>query len=127
MTPYQGDCILLEGMTFYAFHGASEEERRVGGRYRVDLEARLPLSPAGASDRLEATVDYAALYSLVQKVMLGPPHTLLEALAEEIARQVLEHFPRVEGVRVVVRKSPPPIKGSVIDAAGVQVFRQRGL
>ncbi|MFN3974875.1 MAG: dihydroneopterin aldolase [Dehalococcoidia bacterium] len=125
MTPYQGDCILLEGMAFYAFHGASDEERRLGGRYLVDLEARLPLDKPGASDRLEDTVDYSALYRVVREVMLGPPHTLVEALAEEIARQVLERFPQVEAVRVVVRKAPPPIKGAFLASAGGQVFRQR--
>lgn len=126
MSTHAGDCILLEGIVFYAFHGASEEERRIGGRYRVDLEARLALARPGASDRLEDTVDYSALYRVVKEVVLGPPHTLLESLAEGIAQKVLERFPQVEGVRVVVRKASPPIKGAVLEAAGVQVVRQRG-
>ncbi|GBD10372.1 Dihydroneopterin aldolase [bacterium HR23] len=126
MSAYEGDCILLEGMAFYAFHGVSEEERRLGGRYLVDLEVRLPLGSAGARDRLEDTVDYSALYRLVQEVVLGPPQALLESLAQAIAERVLGRFPQVEGVRVVVRKAPPPIKGAVLASAGVQVLRQRG-
>ncbi|MCS7207646.1 MAG: dihydroneopterin aldolase [Dehalococcoidia bacterium] len=125
MTCYEGDSIFLEGMAFYAFHGATDEERMVGGRYLVDLEVRLRLATAGGRDRLEDTVDYRALYGLVQEVMLGPPSTLLEFLAEEIARRVLTRFPQVEGVRVVVRKAPPPLPSGVLHSAGVQVVRRR--
>jgi dihydroneopterin aldolase len=125
MTQSPQDSILLEGMAFYAFHGVSEGERSIGGRYLVDVEAYLPLARAGATDRLEDTVDYSALYRTVEEVMGGPPHALLEALAEAIAHRLLERFPQVHSVRVRVRKVPPPIRGALLEAVGIQVFRQR--
>ncbi len=109
-------------MRFYGFHGVNPEERTLGQSYEVDLEVELDLRPAGGSDNLEDTVSYTQLYRVAQAVMEGPPINLLEAAAETIARQTLDQFP-VNAVRVRVRKPHPPIRGSSIDHAAVEIYR----
>ena len=109
-------------MQFYGFHGVNPEERTLGQPYVVDMEVELDLGPAGRSDQLEDTVSYTQLYRVAQKVMEGQPKNLLEAAAETIAQQTLEQFP-VNAVRVRVRKPRPPIRGSSIDHAAVEVYR----
>ena len=118
------DRIILNGMQFYGFHGVNSEERTLGQPYEVDLEVELDLGPAGRSDNLEDTVSYAQLYRLAQAVMEGQPKFLLEAAAEAIAQQTLDQFP-VNAVRVQVRKPRPPIRGSSIAHAAVEVYRIR--
>ena len=118
------DRIILNGMQFYGFHGVNSEERTLGQPYEVDLEVELDLGPAGRSDNLEDTVSYAQLYRLAQAVMEGQPKFLLEAAAEAIAQQTLDQFP-VNAVRVQVRKPRPPIRGSSIDHAAVEIYRIR--
>jgi dihydroneopterin aldolase len=49
---------------------------------------------------------------------------LLEATAQAIAGRVLAEFP-VQAVRVLVKKPRPPIRGSVIDHAAVEIYRVR--
>ena len=118
------DRIILNGMQFYGFHGVNSEERTLGQPYEVDLEVELDLGTAGRSDNLEDTVSYAQLYRLAQAVMEGQPKFLLEAAAEAIAQQTLDQFP-VNAVRVQVRKPRPPIRGSSIAHAAVEIYRIR--
>ena len=82
------------------------------------------LGRAGRSDRLEDTISYAHIYRAVREVMEGEPRNLLEAAAQSIADRVLTDFP-VESVGVRVKKPHPPIRGSVIEYATVEIFRRR--
>ncbi len=119
------DRIILTGLQFYGFHGVNPEERSLGQHFIVDLEAELELSIPAASDRLEDTVSYTQLYRAVKEVMEGEPRNLLEAAAGAIAARVLDRNPQVNGVRVRVQKPRPPIKGSVIESAAVEIYRSR--
>lgn len=120
----QSDRITLEGMRFYGFHGVNPEERVLGQEYLVDLTVEMDLGRAGSSDRLEDTISYAHIYRAVQEVMEGEPRNLLEAAAQSIADRVLSEF-QVDSVGVRVKKPHPPIRGSVIEYASVEIFRRR--
>ena len=118
------DTIVLERMQFYGYHGGRSEERTLGQPFEVDLEAELDLRVAGKSDDLENTVNYTQLYKIVKEVMEGRPRNLLESLAEEIADRSLSAFP-IDGIRVRVKKTRPPIQGSVISGASVEIYRSK--
>jgi dihydroneopterin aldolase len=118
------DRIILEGMQFYGYHGVNPEERVLGQRYVVDLTADLDLRRAGETDRLEDTVSYSHIYRTVRAVMEGEPRNLLESAAQAIADSVLAEF-QVEAVSVTVKKPNPPVRGSSIDLAAVQIHRVR--
>ncbi len=109
-------------MQFYGFHGVNPEERTLGQLYVVDMEVELDLRTAGLSDELKDTVSYTRLYRVAQGVIEGQPKYYLEAAAETIAQQTLDQFP-VNAVRVQVRKPRPPIRGSSIDHAAVEIYR----
>ena len=119
------DRIILTGMQFYGFHGVNPEERALGQPFVVDLEAELDLSAACVSDRLTDTVSYTHLYRVVKRVMEGEPLNLLEAAAGTIATEVLLQQPLVVSIRVRVQKPRPPIRGSVIKSAAVEICRSR--
>lgn len=117
------DRILLHGAQFFARHGVSDEERRVGGRFVVDVELSCDLARAGKSDNLQDTISYAELYNLVREIVEGESFRLVERLAETIAHQVLTVF-SAEAVLVRVKKQPPPLEG-IVDSAGVEIYRER--
>ncbi len=117
------DKIVLRGAQFHGRHGVSDEERIVGGRIIVDVELEYDLTRAGESDRLSDTVNYSAVFKMIQAQVELENFHLLEALAHKIADTLLTHFP-LDAVTVYVRKQPPPIKG-VIESAGVQIRRSR--
>ncbi|MBT97847.1 MAG: dihydroneopterin aldolase [Dehalococcoidia bacterium] len=111
-------------MRFYGFHGVNPEERVQGQEYLVDLAVEMDLSVPGGSDRLEDTVSYAHMYRAVRDVMEGEPRNLLEAAAQSITEKILADFP-VNSVSVRVKKPHPPIRGSVIENATVEITRRR--
>ncbi len=118
------DRILLTGMEFYGYHGCLSEERRTGQTFLVDLEMYLDLQPAGDSDALEDTVNYAEVFEEVRRIVEGEPRKLIESVAEAISRRLLENFPKLERVRVTLHKPSAPIEGKFRDAA-VSIERGR--
>ena len=119
------DKIILEGMVFYGYHGTNRSEREQGQRFVVDLELAMDLSEAGLSDKLEKTVNYASVFKVAREIVEGPPASLIETVAERLARALLDRFP-VESVRVLVRKPWAPVKGSVLNSVAVEIYRERG-
>lgn len=115
------DCIRVEGMVFYGFHGARPEEQALGQRFVVDLALFRDLSVAAQSDALTDTVHYGRLHDLARDVVEGPPCQLIETVAERIAGRVLEAF----GGRVWVRVAKPqaPIRGATTATVAVEVTR----
>jgi dihydroneopterin aldolase len=109
--PGELDLLVLEGMSFYGFHGETEAERTLGTRFHVDAEIRMDLSRAGSSDDIADTLDYAHAFAVVRDVVEGQQYRLIEAVAAHVASGLLAE-PGVESVKVSVGKQPP-IAGAI--------------
>lgn len=118
--PGQLDLLLLEGMSFYGYHGETEAERTLGTHFYVDAEIRMDLSRAGASDHIADTLDYAHAFAVVREVVEGQRYRLIEAVAAHVAASLLAE-PGVDSVKIRVGKRPP-IAGS-IDRCSVVIER----
>lgn len=117
------DKIIIKGLVFYGHHGVSEKERELGQKFFVDLEMKLDLKRAGESDDVGDTVDYKEVYRVIREHEKGKSFYLLEALAEDVARVVLERF-NVKEVVVRVRKPHVPIEG-LVDYVACEITRSR--
>ena len=111
--------ISLKALRFYAYHGVLPQERKVGGEYEVTVKADVDISQAVASDGVEDTVNYAAMYETIRQEMAVPSH-LLEHVAGRIARRLLSDFPAIETLSVEVVKLNPPM-GADGKGAGVEI------
>ena len=89
--------IELSGLVVFGHHGYLEEERRLGQRFLVDLWVDVR-GEAAESDRIEDTVDYRRLATLVRETFAGPERLLLEGLAGAIADGIVDRFPTVERI-----------------------------
>lgn len=118
------DKIHIEGMTFYGTHGVLPEENRLGQRFLIDLELGLDLQQAALEDRLDLSVNYADVYEMVKTEVEQTEVKLIETLAENISKQILQRFP-VTHVRVKVNKLNPPIQG-FYGTVGVEIVRRKG-
>jgi dihydroneopterin aldolase len=116
------DRILLEGLVFVGHHGDLPAERELGVRLTVDVAMETDLRAAGASDRLEDTIDYTVAHRLVGEVVRGEPCRLLETVAERIAARLLT-LDGVSRVTVRIRKRPP--LEAELRSLGVEVTRER--
>ena len=112
------DRILIEGLVCRAHVGVPAAERRKRQKILIDLELALDLRKAGRSDRVDQTVDYAAVAREVKDLAESRPFVLAEAIAEAAADRVLARF-RVDQVTVWVRKFSVPGTKSV----GVEITR----
>lgn len=103
------DTIQISDVRVYGYTGALPEENVLGQWFRVDLTLQMDLAKAGASDVLADTYDYrgaiAAIHYLVQK----QPFKLIESLASEIAKAVLQTDERLTEVAVKLTKLAAPI------------------
>lgn len=118
------DYIHLNEMAFYGYHGALKEETVLGQRFRANVSLAVDLAEAGLTDDLQKTVNYAEVFDVCRSVVEGAPRKLIESVAEEIARLIMEKFSaQVKGVRVVLIKPDPPIAGHY---ASVSVDITRG-
>src|SRR5882762_1204352 len=97
------DAILISGLEFYAYHGASDQEQTVGHRYQVDVRLSVDTQTAGDSDRLTDTVNYSRVAKRLLEVGTQEQYRLLEALAARMVAAIFDDFPPVESVTLQVR------------------------
>lgn len=105
------DSIIARGLTFQACHGILPQEKNSPQTFKVDLEMFMDLKQAGQTDNLLDTVNYAQVFSLVEKVVTGTSCNLIEALADKIAGTLLSAYPILERVGVTVFKPEAPVQG----------------
>jgi len=115
------DRIAITGIRALGVHGVLEEEQSRPQPFEVDVELEADLTIAGESDRLDDTVDYAAVAEAVVRVVESEHHQLLERLASRIS-EVCAADSRVSAVTVTVRKLHPPVR-AMLEHVSVTVRR----
>lgn len=118
------DSIKLSRMQFYGYHGVLPEENRLGQHFIIDVDLFIDLTAAGASDRLEDTVNYADVYGIVRTIAEGKPFQLIEALAERVASQLLQTYTSIYEITVRITKPHPPFE-THFDGVTVEIHRKR--
>jgi len=108
--------IYLKNIRVYANHGCMVEEGKIGSDYVVNLMVKTDLSLSSKTDRLEDTVDYVALNSIVKDEM-AIRSKLLEQVATRILLRILKEHKTVTFAKVKVAKKNPPIGGNVEEVA----------
>ncbi len=118
------DIIRIHNASFYAYHGVATDEQNLGGKFEVDVDMHCDLAAAKTSDHLRETVNYEAVYAVVQRTVTEKKYYLLESLSGAIIRRLLREFSLIEEVCVRVRKPHPPVKG-VVDYVEVEISESR--
>jgi dihydroneopterin aldolase len=113
------DRICIEGIQLSCVIGTHEWERKLKQKLTLDLVLQQDLSPAGKSDRLEDSIDYAAVVDAVTGLAVESSFKLIEALAEAIAALILAEF-SITTVDVTVNKG-----AAVQRTKNVSVFIRR--
>ena len=119
------DCIMIKGLSLFAYHGVNDDEKRNGQVFSIDVVLHCDLSEPSRSDRLEDTVNYAQALKATRAAFLLDRYDLIERAAGAIADKMLELFEQVSAVEVTVQKPEAPISAR-FDYVAVQVCRERG-
>ena len=122
----RGDRIQLRGLRAVGTHGVLPEEKSRAQPFEIDLDLAVDLGPAGRSDLLSDTVDYAGVADT--------------AVGDRVRRRVLRAAGgagrcrgrgrrwhptvRIAAVTVHLRKLQPPLAMDIA-TVGVRITRQR--
>jgi dihydroneopterin aldolase len=117
------DRVFLRGIECRCLIGVDEEERLAIRPLRIDLEIDADCREPGHSDDIATALDYRAVSERVKGLCVASSFRLIEALAEAIAKAILDEFPAASAVRVRIVKP-----GALIGVAdvGVEIERRWG-
>jgi dihydroneopterin aldolase len=120
-----GDRIQLRGLRAIGTHGVLPEEKSRAQPFEIDLDLAVDLHPAGRSDLLSDTVDYAGIAEAAVGIVTGASSfQLLEALAGAVAEATLASDGRIAAVTVHLRKLQPPLAMDIA-TVGVRITRRQ--
>lgn len=106
------DVIFIQQLELGAHIGVTDEERAEPQRLTVSLVLEPQRGLTDLRDRINKTIDYAAVCLSVQKLAYSRPRNLVETLAEEIANHLLRRF-ALSRVEVELHKYVLPDTASV--------------
>lgn len=112
--------IRMKNCAFFARHGLLDEEERLGQRFYVDAVMHVEPSKPLEADSMDATVDYGVAFQVIEELVTGRRHFLIETLAHEVAKALAERFPQIRRSEITVRKPNAPVRG-VLDYVEVTV------
>jgi len=95
----------LAGVKIYPRIGITPEERIAPQECQADLTLWGNFEAAAAMDSLDRSIDYCQVLSAIQHAAGAREYSLLETLAYDIVRNVLQSFP-VSRARIKLRKRP---------------------
>lgn len=112
-------------LEFYAYHGVKKEEKKLGGKFQVDLDVYYNSKKAVINDDINFAVNYEELVFTVSELMLNEVYDLVETLANEILNSILDKFEQVEKVGVKIRKMNVPMR-RVVNYVEIEQNMERG-
>jgi dihydroneopterin aldolase len=115
------DIVFIENFVGQTIIGIDSSEQHVLQPVRMDLAIGVPSIRACTTDRIEDTINYAAVREALHALLAAHGVRLLEALAEAVARLLITDF-GAHWVRVSLAK---PAKFDDVAAVGVRIERQR--
>lgn len=117
------DQIRIENLEIYAYHGVFPEENKKGQPFFVNVIMDTDTREAGQKDDLSLSTHYGEVCHMIHERMTKKVYKLLEAVAEELAIEILLHFPRIQKVELELRKPEAPI-GLPFESVSVRIQRQ---
>lgn len=103
------DCIKVEQLKVFAYHGCNEEEKINGQNFFVDACIKSDITTPGVSDDLDETINYAKICKFINKFLTENRYNLIEAAAYQTATGILKEFPKVREVTITINKPEAPI------------------
>jgi len=83
------DTIAVRGIRAFGKHGANPGERDFVQPFDIEIELEVDLAAARAHDRLDDTIDYAALHARIVALVGTLSYCLLERLGDELLGDIM--------------------------------------
>mgnify|MGYP002767152039 FL=1 len=103
------DQIRIDRLKVFAHHGVYPEESQQGQNFYVSAILDVDTREAGLKDELSESVDYGSVCMFIDKYMKTNTYKLLEAVAENLAREILLKYLPAQSVTLKISKPKAPI------------------
>lgn len=108
--------IELQEMEFYAYHGCTDTEKKVGNRFIVNLWLEYDATKAAETDNIKDALNYQTAYEIVAEQM-KITSSLLENVCKRILDALSQKFPhRLISAQIDISKMAPPMGGKMRSA-----------
>ncbi|MCM1568708.1 MAG: 2-amino-4-hydroxy-6-hydroxymethyldihydropteridine diphosphokinase [Roseburia sp.] len=104
------DEIIIENLECFAYHGVYDSERQKGQLFYINAVLFTDTAKAGRTDELADSTDYGALCGFIDDWMKKHTCSLLEAVAERLAQEILLNYPLIKEIDLEIRKPQAPIE-----------------
>ena len=115
------DKIIIKEAQFRCNIGVSKEERAKKQNIVVDAELFFGIKKSSSTDDIKHTINYSQIHSLIKNIAEKKEYKLIETLAENIAKGILNNY-TIKKVIIRVKKSKALAKKNVRYAA-VEITR----
>ena len=95
---------------FYAYHGVKDEEKKLGGKFQVDVDIYYDSTKAAINDNINFAVNYEEVVFTISEIVSNEGYDLIETLANEILNTILEKFELVQKAKIRIRKMNVPMR-----------------
>lgn len=116
------DCIKIDNLKVYAYHGVFEEEKQNGQEFYINAVLKTNLKKAGITDELSHSTHYGEVCLQIEKSMTEKSYDLIERAAEKTVEDILLNFPLIREVNLELRKPNAPIPME-FESVSVQLTR----
>lgn len=120
------DKIYINDLEFIGNHGVFPEEKILGQKFLISVILETSTREAGVSGDLTSSTHYGYVADDIEKVFFSKSFDLIESLAEEIAKAILNNYSLISAVIVKVCKPWAPIKKHFSSVA-VEIKRRRNI
>jgi dihydroneopterin aldolase len=116
--------LTIKNAEFYAYHGVKNEEKKLGGKYQIDLDLHYNPLTAVVNDDVNYALNYEEAMFTVQEIITSENFNLIETLANEILEALFDKFDSIMKATVRVRKYSVPM-AQIIDYVEVEQSIER--
>ncbi len=102
--------IIIKGLKLFAYHGVNPEEKVDGQNFVLDITATLNADRAKQTDNVDDTVSYAKILKTARAVFCEKNYDLIETAANKVGMAIMEAYPALNSVTVLLMKPEAPIK-----------------
>lgn len=119
------DKIIIKEAKFSCNIGVAKKERGKKQEIFIDAEIFFNAKKPGKTDKIGDTLNYSEIYDLMKKTAEDKEYKLIEAMAENIAEEILGSF-SVNSALVRVKK-PSALADRNVKYAAVEIMRGKKL
>lgn len=121
--------ITIKSAKFFCSIGITPEERKKKQEIMIDVELFLntkkTAKPFFLSDDIKHTINYSEVHNSLKNIAENKEYNLIEALAENIAKEILNKF-KIDKILVSVKK-PKALANRNVEYVAVEIIRKNHL